>query len=241
MAENPPRKTALASLLVSLFAGVLFFAPGFLGIDGFDGGFAISFVSLLAAVIGIIVALYYFSLASKLDRILRGEGVLARWTYSPEFWREYTEREYAEEKTEKKGLFIMVSVIALIVGFVFVLVDSEAGLFVFAVMLGLIGLVAFVWQFSSWHDYRQNVHGVREAIIARNAVYLNKKFIAWRTVLTSFDGVTLRNSRSMPMLMFTYTVTNVRYGPQSYTTRVPIPPGEEEAAKEIVRQINQQN
>jgi len=176
MAENPPRKTALASLVVSLVAGVLFFSPGFLGIDGFDGGFAISFVSLLAAVIGIIVALYYFSLASKLDGILRGEGVLARWTYSPEFWREYTEKEYAEEKTEKKGLFIMVSVIALIVGFVFVLVDSEAGLFVFAVMLGLIGLVAFVWQFSSWYDHRQNVHGVREAIIARNAVYINKKF-----------------------------------------------------------------
>jgi hypothetical protein len=180
-------------------------------------------------------------LAARLDRLLRGEGVLAHWTYSPEFWREYAEKEYAEEKTEKKGIFLLVSGFALFFGVLFWLFDAEAGFVVFLVMMGLIALVAFVWQFSSWYNYRQNVNGVREAIISKNAVYMNKKFYAWRTVLTSFDGVTLRDNRSMPLLVFKYTVSNVRTGPQTYTTRVPIPPGEEEKAKEIMLQINQQN
>ena len=241
MNDNPPRKTAVISLFISLIAVAGFFAPGFLGIDGFDCGFAISFVSLLVVIIGVIVALFYFSLAGRLDRILRGEGVLAHWTYSPEYWREYAQKEYAEEKSEKKGIFIVVCGFALFFGFLFWFLDAEAGFFVFLMMMGLIGLVAFVWLFSSWYNYKQNLSGIREAFITKDAIYMNKKLYAWRTVLTSFDEVTLRESHSLPLLVFKYTVTNVRTGPQTYTTRVPIPPGEEETAKEIMRQINEQN
>ena len=241
MNNNPPRKTAVISLFISLIAGVMFFAPGFLGIDGFDGGFAISFVSLLVVIVSIIVALFYFNLAGRLDRILRGEGVLAHWTYSPEYWREYAQKEYAEEKSEKKGIFVVVFGFALFFGFLFWLLDAEAGFFVFLTMIGLIALVAFVWRFSSWYNYRQNVNGVREAFITKDAIYMNKKLYAWRTVFTSFDDVTLRDNRSLPLLVFKYTVTNIRTGPQTYTTRVPIPPGEEETAKEIMKQINEQN
>lgn len=241
MNDNPPRKTAFIFLFVSLIAVVGFFAPGFLGIDGFDGGFAMSFASLLIFIIGIIMALIYFSLAGKLDRILRGEGVLSHWTYSPEYWREYAEKEYAEEKSEKKGIFLLVSGFALFFGFLFWFLDPEAGFFVFLMMMGLIALVAFLWRFSSWYNYRQNMNGVREAYITKDAIYMNRRLIAWRTVLTSFDGVALGDNRSLPILVFNYTVSNVRTGPQTYTTRVPIPPGEEDAAKELVRQINGQN
>jgi hypothetical protein len=135
LSSNPPRRTAMVSFAVALFAAVLVFVPGAVGIDGFDGGFAISFVSLFVAIVAVIVGIMYLRWVGKCDRILRGEGILAHWTYTPEYWAKYTEKEYAEEISEKKGLFIMVSGIALITGLVFWVIYNEAGFFVFLVML----------------------------------------------------------------------------------------------------------
>jgi hypothetical protein len=237
MVVNPPRRTAVTSLAVALFGVIMFFVPGFLGVDGFDGGFAVSFLSLFVAVVAVIVAVLYFGYSGKLDRILRGQGLLAHWTYTPEYWNEYTQKEFEEEKTEKKGLFIIATGFALFFGFLFWALDSEAGFYVFLTMLGLIGLIAFVWQFSAWVNYRQNLTGVREAYIGRDAVFMNRKFYPFRSWFTSFDGVTLEKKRGLTLLVFKYTTAN-RTGAQTYTTRVPVPPGEEENAEKILTQMN---
>jgi hypothetical protein len=240
LSKNPPKRTALASFIVALLATVMIFVPGLVGIDGFDGGFAISFVSILVVVVAFIVGVMYLGWAGRLDKILRGEGVLAHWTYTPEVWAEYTKKEYEEEKSEKKGLFIVVSGFALFFGFLFWALDNEAGFFVFLLMLGLIGLIAFTWRFSAWYNYRQNINGVKEAYITKDAIYLNQSYITWRSIFTSFDEVTEENKCGLPLLVFKYTAAN-RAGAQTYITRVPIPPGQEEAAKNIMQQINQQN
>ena len=241
MSDNPPRKTALVSLFVAFFFAVMIFIPEAVGIDGFDGGFAISFVSLVVALVAGVVAVFYFNLAGKLDGILRGEGILAHWTYSPEYWQQYTQKEYITEKAEKKILFLIVTAFALFFGFLFWAFDPEAGFYVFLVMLGLIGLIASVWQFSVWYNYQHNMGGVREAYITKEAVYLNRRLYAWKAAFTCFNQVTIQNNAGLPLLVFKYTITNPRTGPQTYTTRVPIPPGEEENAKTITHIINQQN
>lgn len=134
----------------------------------------------------------------------------------------------------------MVSGFALFFGLLFWALDPEAGFFVFIVMLGLIGLVAFVWQFSAWNNYRQNIGGVREAYISKDAVYVNKKFITWKAIFTTFDKATIENNYGLALLVLRYTMTN-RTGPQTYITRVPIPPEQEENAKNIMQQLNMQN
>jgi MFS family permease len=178
MTNNPPRRTALTALFIAFIAIIMIFAPEFVGIDGFDGGFAISVVSLLIGCVAVVVAIFYFSLAGKLDRILRGEGLLAHWTYTPEQWTEYSQKEYMEEKSEKKGIFLIITAFALFFGILFWVFDHEAGFYVFLTMVGLIALVAFTWQFSAWHNYRQNRGGVREAYIAKDGIYMNRKFIS---------------------------------------------------------------
>jgi hypothetical protein len=241
LSSNPPRRTAIVSIAVAFFAVAMIFVPQAVGINGFDGGFAISFVSLFIAIIAGIVGVMYLGLAGKCDKILRGEGILAHWTYSPEYWSEYTKKEYAEEVSEKKGLFILVSGISLATGIIFWIIDNESGFFVFIAMLLLIGLIALAWRIPAWLNRRQNIGGVREAYITKDAIYMNKKFITWRTVFTSFDGVTKQNTRGLSFLVFKYTSNNMRTGPQTYTTRVPIPPGQDEAAKNLMDQINLQN
>ncbi len=240
MVDNPQKRTAMVALFIALLAGLMIFVPEFVGIDGFEGGFAISFFSLFILVIALITAGMYLSYANKVDKILRGEGLLAHWIYPPDYWIEYTKKEYKTEKTEKKGLFLIVTGFALFFGVLFWVLDPEAGFYVFLMMLGLIGIVAFAWQFSAWYNYRQNMTGVREVYITKDAIYLNRRLYTWQTVLTSFDEVTQENNQDMPLMVFRYTAAT-RTGPQTYTTRVPIPQGQEETAKKIIETINQQN
>jgi MFS family permease len=233
--ENPPRKTAIIGLIVTIVGVMMIFVPGFAGIGGMEGGYAISFVSLFVAIMGIIVVVIYTWLAKMLDKILRGEGLLAHWTYTPEEWKEYAEREYAEEKTEKIGLFIVVSAFALFFGVLFWVIDPESGIYIFLAMLGLIAIIGFAWRFTAWHYYNQNKKYLGEAYITRDALYLNRRFYAWCILGARLISVTLRNEQDLTLLNFTFT-TPTMTGLQDYTARVPIPQGQEETAKTIVQQ-----
>ena len=238
MKDNPPRNTAIIWLVITAISAIMIFVPTLVGMDGFEGGFAISFISLVAAIVGTVVSIMYVWQANVLNKMLRGEGLLVHWIYPPEKWKEYTVREYAQEKTEKKGLFMVVSAFALFFGFLFWALDPEGGFFVFLVMLGLIALVAVAWQGSAWYQYKQNMGGIAETYIARNALYMNRKLYVWQMWGSSFDGVAIEEKRGFAQLAFKCTIFS-QVGPQTYTFRVPIPDGQEETAKSIVQQLNQ--
>lgn len=237
MSPNPPKRVAITSLAVAFFAVIMIFVPELVGIDGMKGGFALSFASLFIALITAIVGVIYLGFSKKVAKILRGEGVLAHWTYASDYWLIYAKEEYKEEKSEKKGLFLIVTGFALFFGTLFWILDEGAGFIVFLVMLSLIGIVAFAWQFSAWHNYKQNIGGVKEVYITRDAIYMNRKLYTWDMVLTSFDEVSQKDHDSLSLLVFRFT-SATRTGPQTYKIRVPIPPGQEEAAKRIAEEIN---
>lgn len=219
----------------------MIFIPETIGLDGFEGGFAISFISLVIAITSAIVGVMFYGWAAKVSRIQRGEGILAHWVYTSEFWACYSEKEYQEEKSEKKGLFLIVTAFALFFGILFWVLDEEAGFFVFLVMLGLIGLCLFAWQFSAWNTYRSNrADGLKEVFITDEAVFMNSKLVTWKTAFTRLDEVEFDYKRRVPVLVFRYTQWSGRAGPQSYTTRVPVPVGEEPTASYIVEQLNPQ-
>jgi len=241
MTKNPPKNRATASFLVAAVFAVMIFVPESVGIDGFDGGFAISFVSLFIAITAVAMGAMFLGSAAKLDRILRGQNVLVHWIYLPAFWAEFTGKEYLQEKSEKRGLFLTVAAFALFFGFLFWILDNDAGFWVFIVMIGLIGLCFGAWQLSSYSTLRHNgAGGVKEVYISKDAVYLNNKFYTWKAPFTLFNGVSIENIHGIAVLRFKYTVST-RTGPQTYTTRVPIPEGQEEAAHDVLRQINMYN
>jgi hypothetical protein len=230
-------KTAIFGFLVTAVGILMILGPGFAGIDGFDGGYAIYFSGIFVVILGSLVAGFYYQEAKILDEILRGEGLLAHWMFDDQMWQEYTRKEYLEEISEKKGLFLIVSVFALFFGFLFWFLDNESGFVVFLVMLGLIGLVGFTWRFSAWYARKQNIEGVKEAYIARSGVYINRRLYTWRLFSAKLLEVEIKNDKALSVLKFCYTAFTVP-GPQTYTIRVPVPIGQEETAKTIVLQLN---
>ena len=213
MTENPLRKTAHLWVIITFAAIAMIFIPGILGIKGMSGGYAISFVSFFAAVIGVVVVVIYNGLASRLDKILSGENLLVHWTYPPELWREYAEKEYGTEKSETKGLFIVVSAFALFFGVLFWVIDPENGIYVFFSMLGLIAIIEFVRLFSTWHIYKRNVKNLGEAYIARNDVYLNRQLHTWNFLSSRIKKVDLQNDKGLLLLSITYWAWKVALQP----------------------------
>jgi xanthosine utilization system XapX-like protein len=200
--------------------------------DGMGGGFAISFVCVMLAITGIIVIIIYSGRARLLNRILNGENSLAHWRYSPEEWRTYTEKEYKEEKAMKKGLFLMVAGIALLIGIIFFIVNHEAGAWVFMAMLGLIAIIGFTAWFTSWYNYRQNNKYLGETYITENAVYINRQLHTWQGLGAVLDSVNLDQRKTQNILQFVYSAPT-RTGMQEYRVNVPVPAGQEAEAKTI--------
>lgn len=112
---------------------------------------------------------------------------------------------------------------------------------VFIVMIGVTGLCLAAWQLSSYSNQRNNTaSGVKEVYISKDAIYLNNKFYTWRAPLTHFISVTQEINRGLPVLVFRYTLFS-RTGPQTYKTRLPFPPGQEQTAHRAIEQVNQQS
>lgn len=237
MKDNPQRRTATIWGIITAVAVFTIFAPHIFGMDGFSGGFAISTLSFFVAITGIIVVIMYVKRARALDRLFDGENLLAHWTYHPEEWRQYTEKEFQTERKEKWGLFYLVAGIALFLGIVFFIFDQEAGLWVFIAMLGLIALIAFVAWFAAWNTYRQNKKYLGEAYIGRNAVYLNRQFHTWKGLGARLESVVLAEHKGQQLLAFTYSMPT-RTGIQEYTVRVPIPQGQEKTAETIAERFS---
>jgi MFS family permease len=232
--NNPPLQTTIAWAIITILSVFGIFAPGIFGIKGFDGGFAISFVCIFLAIIGIIVVVIYIGRARLLNRILSGENTLAHWKYSPEEWRKYTEKEYKEERQLKRGLFYVISGIAVLVGIIFFLADHKGGLWVLVAMLGLVAIIAFTAWFTSWYNYRQNKKYLGETYITEEAVYINRQLHTWRGLGTRLDSVNLAEGKPSLLLKFVYSAPT-RTGMQEYKVNVPVPAGEEEAAEKILK------
>lgn len=235
--ENPTRRTAQIWIGITLLAIFGIFAPSVFGIDGFDGGFAISTISLVIAITAAITVVIFHRMANAVDRVLRGEDLLAHWEYSPEEWRRYTEKEYAEDRAAKKGLFILIAIISVIVGTGFVIFVPDS-LAITAIMIAsliiLIGAVAFI---SARYEHYRNVKSHGEAFITRTSVYLNRRIHLWKGIGTRFEGAELRAAGRRPAVLAIEYSAFARHGRNYYTIRIPVPVGQEETAKHVLNEI----
>jgi hypothetical protein len=236
--NNPPLQTVAAWAIITALAVFGVFAPSLFGMDGFKGGYAISFVCLFAVIAGIIVIVIYSGRARAVSRILKSDNVLAHWTYDPAEWNEYAEKQYVAEKKEKKALFLVIAAFALFFGVVFFLIDNESGLWVLVLMLILIAVIAFSAWFTAWYNHRQNLKYLGETYITMDSIYINRQLHTWRGLGAKLESVDLDKHKAHAMLKLVYCAPT-RTGFQDYTVRVPVPRGKEAEAEQIYQKLQQ--
>jgi hypothetical protein len=235
--NNPPRRTALIWTGITILGIFLIFLPWIIGMDGFNGGFALSFGGGFLAIMGIIAAIIYARMSEILDRIIKPENVLAHWTYSPEEWKAYTEQEHKEDAEAKKGLFILISVISIVVGIIFFAIVRDNFVVILCIILGIIAIVGITALLSTFSNYQHNKNSLGETFIALDGVYLNRQLHIWKGIGNQLEEAVYElDDKSNPRLRFEYSSPS-RNGRNYYTARVPVPPGMETNARWVIDQV----
>ncbi len=213
----------------------LVFLPSIIGLDGMDGGFALSFVSGFMVLGSIIIIFIYRSRAKQLDRVLKGENRIALWRYSPEEWLRFAGKDFEAEKKLKAMLFFTIAVISVVIGIVLSIYMQD--MVFIPIILGIIALVAVPAVWAPRYRYRKLKNSEAEVLIAENGVIIGRMFHLWISPLTRLDLVKLDTDAKVPVLSFVYSALT-RTGWQEEIARVPVPEGKIEEAHKIAGYFN---
>jgi hypothetical protein len=219
-------------LTIAFIFGI--FAPSIFGMDGFNGGFAISFFCIILAITGIIVIMMYWGRARATDSILSGENILAHWSYTTDQWQDYSEKDYQVERGDKWQLYRLVMVITSVVTFGFWLFHRDSGVLMIGIFLGLGALLSCVIVLTTSYDHWQNTKYQGEVYIAQDGAYVGRKLHLWKGWGAQLDG--LDYDEPNRLLLITYSMPS-RSGRDSATARILVPPGEEEKTRQIMAEL----
>ena len=235
--SNPQRRTALACTGIIVLGIVMIFLPGVIGMDGFNGGLALSFFGGFVVIVGIISVIVFARQARLFNTILQKENILVHWTYSPEEWQKYTEEEHKEDKTDKRRLFLLVAAISVVVGIILWAIYPHDALLDVCIILGIIAVIGLTAYLSVLLPYRWNKQHLGEAYIAKDGAYLNGRLHIWRGLSTRLLRATYEEgNHSLPRINIEYSSQNLATR-NYYKARIPVPQGQEEAALAIVVNI----
>jgi uncharacterized membrane protein HdeD (DUF308 family) len=203
-------------------------------VDIFSGGGAMLMVGLWLGVSGVIVAALFRSRARAHDDIVAGPHHMVRWQYPREQWLAHANADHAIELSSKWALWRLIAVISIIIGGSFAIVDRDAGLIVFAVLLGLLALLAAVVSLTTSASYRHARQHQSEVVIGRDGAIYNGVLHVWRGWGARLGAI--RYPGPAGSLTINYT-TPSRYTRTRHQVRIPVPPGREPEAAAVARML----
>lgn len=235
---NPEKRYTRIALVIMIAAAVLVFLPGWIGLDGMDGGFALSFVFVWIAISAALVALFFRRRAAQLDLILKGQDVLAHWTYTPAEWEAYYSMELDEQLRENRALWYLMAGMSFFIGGIFWLIDREAGQYVLLMMVALT-LVLAAAAFGLPRLRRRRREGrPGEVWMAPTAVFFDGEYATWDSWETGLDKVEWRDAAgSDPACLVFHLSHLVRTGIQVQELRIPVPGRNLQEARDIIRKF----
>lgn len=236
---NPEKLYAIISTGIALLAAVLIFLPGWTGMDGMNGGYALSFIAIWLAISAALVAWYFWGRAAQLERMLKGQELLAHWTYSHSEWQAYANVEEQEQIQENRGMWYFMAGMCILTGGVFYLIDREAGLVVLLVMLALTFLLAIVAFGLPRLRRNRQVGKTGETWFAPSAIWFDGVFYPVKSRLMWLDRVEWQEADgSRPASLHFYITHFVRTGIQSRILRIPVPVDRRDEAQSLLEKYN---
>jgi membrane protein YdbS with pleckstrin-like domain len=223
-------------------AGIV--GPSLLGVDGMSGGYALACLGLFVLIIGLVTALVYAQRVRALRRILSGEGMLARWTYTDAQGKQQTESEYQRWAGHNRALLVImvfwfVLIAGVLVGYDYFRTGDVNWPFAGS-MLGIVILLGMVAWLAPRLQRRQAKRSSQEVIISRSGLVLSGAFHTWVAPLNRLGGVSFREGPGESVLEFRIRSASW-LGSSSGAAelvRVAVPPDQQEAARQVVIELS---
>ena len=226
----------VAASLIAAVAFTVLCLVSFFFIDGMSGGFAIAFVSFFLAISSFVVALLFFTRARTMDTILSDPSPLVHWIYPEEIARASVEREYQEFQARNRAMFIIIGGMLAVVALFFLIFVQEGGIETAVILLAIAALLFVVSRVTPWLERRRAMTSPHEAVITYQGIVYEGSVYPFRSFLVFWHGVTLHEpeKKNPATLVFSFTQLVGRFIIQPFEVVVPVPPGEEESAREVV-------
>jgi len=240
--QNKERTGVWIGALIALAGLALMVLPSLLGVDMMSLGYALGFFGLFLLISGLITALIFRARVRTMDRLLAGEEVLARWTYQEFEGQQQVETEYKRMIGRNRSIYLVMVFWFVLIGGAFVVADyvrneEVNGLFV-GLMLGCLFIVSVVAFLAPIVWRRGASKASRQVIISRNGVVMNGALHSWKGPLERLVGVEYKDLDG-PALVFSIRYPS-RIEPVTgsiETVIVPVPLGEQEAARRVVSSL----
>jgi hypothetical protein len=238
MSSNNEWKKVTASVIATVFFTTLCLVS-FTAIDGMSGGYALAFISFFLAVSSVAVSLLFIHRARVMDAILADPSPLAHWIYPEEIAHASVEREYQDYRDRNRAMFIVVGGMLVAVALFFLIFVADGGLDTGLFLLAFSAFLFGVSRVTPWLERRRAMQALHEAVITRNGIIYEGSVYPFRSFLVFWNGVILRkpDKKNPSALVFSFTQLVGRFIVQPFDIVVPVPPGEEEQARRIVRHL----
>jgi hypothetical protein len=232
------RYSAFLSMWIWVFITLIFifgiFVPSIFDIERFYGGYAISFFCILLALTGLVVIAIYYTRGRNLEKMLHHKNLLVHWTYTERQWQAYTERDYTAQKSERWGLYGLVMIIVIVVCIGFWLFNRDSGIIMIGITFGLAALLAATVFFTTGYDHWQNKRHKGEVYITKNGALVNRSLHLWHGWGAHLERI--EYIEQVQIIEIAYSTQN-RGIRNNYTIRIPVPPGEEVKARQVIEKI----
>ena len=226
------RTINLLFLLLGLTMTVLPFA---IDADIMAWGAACAFVGFFIFVTALILLPFFVKRAAVMNKIQKGEGILAWWRYPAEAWEKERQSQIADLGGIKIGGFVLGGIFLLIGIILFATDPDDMGLFL-AIMGGIGLLMVVVSQLSAAAQKKRLMVTQDEAIIHTDGLFYRGELTTWGSGMNRLKAVGW-NMRNPYQLLFCYRQMR-RHGDRRAIAMIPIPPGQEQIAANVVGWFN---
>ena len=201
-----------------------------------QGAFALMFVGAIAALSGFCLVFFFRSRDRYRRRLLTGEGVLARCSYTAREWKDFSGAEVSRQSSGLRWLLGITAVFMVLATAGKMAQDRNAGLFVGAVML-VTWILCWIVARVVVKKYQRRAAGpALDVIIGRDAMLVGDELHVWRGWGNLLHSCAV--AAGPPRLVeVTYSMQG-RRARQIETVRVPVPAGREAEADTLVRQLS---
>lgn len=236
---NPLRytgKTARAVTTILLILGLcMTVLPFALDADIMAWGAACAFVGFFIFLTSLILLPFFAKRAAVMNKIQKGEGILAWWRYPAEDWEKERKTQIADLGGMKIGGFVLGGIFLLIGIILFATDPDDMGMFL-AIMAGIGLLMVVVSQLSAAAQKKRLAAIQDEAIVHTDGLFYRGELTTWGNGMNRLKAVGW-NMRDPSQLLFCYRQMR-RTGDRRAVAMIPIPPGQEQVAANVVGWFN---
>jgi len=189
--ENRQKKISRVALGVALFFLVLCFTPALTG-PGEQWPFAVAFISLFLFISAVAVSLMYRSRSRKLEKLKRGDTLLAYWKMSAEMIQRFSEAQRDRARKKNKTLISIMSIFFVVftVGFL-IFMEADDRLLFAGIMGGVFLPLPIISVLVPIRNFKKDLKGDGVVMVGEKYAYFNGAFHNWDYPLSGISKVKL--------------------------------------------------